>query len=80
MTAPSRRYDWDEPYRLAVLETDPTQLMPRVIAAKSAIKARVAELSNDGLGHQDELKTIESALRILELLAHEAREEQDFSE
>lgn len=37
------------------------------------------ELSGDAGSHTDELQTIEKALKILELLTLEAREERDLS-
>jgi hypothetical protein len=80
MTISAKRYEWDQTYRLAVLETDPRQVMPRVVAAKSAIEARRIELNSTGVSHTGELQSINSALKILELLTHEVREKHDFSE
>ena len=76
MTPQSNSYDWDEPYRLAVLETDPRQLMSRVSAAKSAIEARMTKLSGSADDHFEELKNLYSALKIMQLLTNEAKNEK----
>ena len=46
MTRPWETQDWFDLYRLAVLETDQTKLPDRLQAAKTAIKAQLAELGD----------------------------------
>ena len=72
MRLPSKQYEWAEPYRLAMLETDPEQLLTRVVAAKSAINERVSQLSNSLDDHKAERETINQALKMLELLLQQA--------
>jgi len=76
MTVPSKSYGWDESYRLAVLETDPRQLMSRVSTARGAIEARMTELSRSVDDHSVELENLRNALRMVQLLTNEAKNEQ----
>jgi hypothetical protein len=50
--------------------------MSRISAAKSAIDARFTELSGSADDHAEELKNLYSALKIMQLLTNEAKNEK----
>jgi hypothetical protein len=64
-------YEWQRPYVAAVLETDRSKLSQRIAEAHAAIKARVAELSQDHFGTPEERVAIEAALGGLKILSQE---------
>lgn len=66
MTRPWEDQQWVEPYRAAVLEMNPAKVATRISAAKSAIKARIAEIESHPDKH--ELDALQDALRVLFLL------------
>lgn len=58
--------EWVEPYRAAVLQTNPTKVAARIGAAESAIAARIADTNLPPA--KDELIALKDALRVLRLL------------
>jgi hypothetical protein len=62
-------YPWQESYREALLECDPTNLKEKVIAAENAIFTRTQELS--GKSDPSERQAMQDALRALRLLQTE---------
>jgi len=67
-------YEWQRPYVAAVLETDRSKLSERIAEAHAAIRARVAELSQDHFGTPEERMAIEAAVRGLKTLSREVPE------
>lgn len=68
---PAKRYFWEEPYNAAILETDNAKLRERIVAATTAIGARLEELRMDGQGTPEEQKAISDALIGLKTLERE---------
>jgi len=68
---PLQHQPWSESYQLAVVETDSDRLTSRIETAKSAIAARIAELSElpNLAGRTPELDSITHALQVLRVLA-----------
>jgi len=69
VSRPWERHHWVEPYRAAVLEMTSTKVAARISAAKSAIKARLADTKAPP--DKQELDALQDALRVLFLLNKE---------
>jgi hypothetical protein len=65
-------YKWYEAYRIAVLETDWTQIEERIQGAESALQLRLSELSMDHGGTPEEQRSIVDALHALDVLRNDA--------
>jgi len=59
---------WQEPYRAAVIEINPTLLKLKIAAAEQAAKLRFKQLEN-GTDHHHELIALTDALTALKILA-----------
>ena len=59
---------WQEPYRVAVIETNPKLLKQKIAAAEQAAKLRFKELENSA-DHDEELIALTDALTALKILA-----------
>lgn len=72
---PLQHQPWSEAYQLAVTESDSERLTSRIESAKSAIAARIAELSESPnlAARGPELDSITHALQVLRVLAEGAR-------
>jgi hypothetical protein len=64
-------YAWQELYEAAILETSREKMQPRILAAKTAIDARLYELQRDHGGTPEERQAISDALTGLNLLRKE---------
>jgi len=62
--------NWEESYRLAVLEVDSRKMPERISAARDAIAGRLREMKGDS-DHRGERERIEDALRALNVLTTE---------
>jgi len=71
MTRSWMNLPWAEPYRLAMLESDPQKLTRRIQVAKTAISLRLNEL-NSFDQHESEIKALADALKVLRLLGEHA--------
>lgn len=69
--SPNLEYEWQRSYVDAVLETDRSKLAKRTEIARSAIQARIHELSQDYMGTPQERAAIEFALNCLKILRQE---------
>jgi hypothetical protein len=56
------RYNWQDKYEAAILETNPEQLMARMIAAQNAINTRLRELRADDNGTPEERRALMNAI------------------
>ena len=63
-------YAWEQLYKAAVLETDNGKLPQLIDQARTAINARVRELSLDG-NNPSELQALEQALQALKVVHQE---------
>ena len=68
------RYSWQDQYQAAILETDRTQLMSRIIDAQAAINARIRELRTDHGGTLEETQALMDAASGLQTLRKETRD------
>ena len=59
---------WQEPYRAAVIETNPKLLKHKIAGAEQAAILRFKELENSS-DHQAELRALTDALTALKILA-----------
>ena len=59
---------WQEPYRVAVIETNPTLLKQKIWAAQQAVTLRLMQLENH-TDHDHELIALTDALMALKILA-----------
>ncbi|HKV80667.1 MAG TPA: hypothetical protein VJP02_21130 [Candidatus Sulfotelmatobacter sp.] len=64
-------FPWQNTYLEAVLETDTSRLVQRIVAAENAIKTRVTELEKDHQGTREERTAIADALNGLAILRKE---------
>lgn len=62
---------WQKAYMDAVLETDDSKLLERVIAAEHAIQSRAFELAQDHQGTPEEQQAIANAVNGLSILRKE---------
>jgi len=62
---------WQEPVRLAVIETNQQQLKLKIAAALQAIETRRAQLHGD-LNHPDERIALDDAIHTLQFLGRES--------
>jgi hypothetical protein len=62
---------WQEAYKAAMLELDPTKLRERILFAQCAISKRMDELLQDHLGTPEERQAISDALHGLNVLERE---------
>ena len=58
---------WQEPYRAAVIEINPTLLKLKIAAAEQAAKVRLKQLENKA-DHHHELTALTDALTALKIL------------
>jgi hypothetical protein len=65
------KYDWQELYATALLETDWSRIEEKIQTAEDAIKARLREFSMNHGGTPEENQAIEDALNGLDLLRKE---------
>lgn len=65
------REDWEEVYRLAVLEVDGWKMPERISAAENAIKGRLQRMERDR-DHQEERARLEFALNALRIVTTES--------
>ena len=68
----SRRYQWEEYYEAAILETDRFRLPAVIKTAQTAINSRIEELEKDHQGTPEERDAIASALAGIRILQQEA--------
>ena len=61
------RYPWQEPYRAAVIETNPKLLKQKISGAQQAAILRFKELENSS-DHHAELRALTDALTALKIL------------
>jgi hypothetical protein len=61
------RKSWTESYRQAVMESNPRAVAARIQIAKSAIRARFAEL-RDSKDSTHEMASLNGAMKVLHLL------------
>ncbi len=59
---------WQEPYRAAVIETNPNRLKQKISGAQQAAVLRFKELENSS-DHHAELRALTDALTALKILA-----------
>jgi len=59
---------WQEPYRAAVIESNPRLLKQKIACAQQAVILRFKELEN-GSDHHAELRALTDALSALKILA-----------
>ena len=59
---------WQEPYRAAVIETNPKLLKQKIASAQQAAMSRLKQIDN-GTDHHHELMALTDALTALKLLA-----------
>ena len=67
------KYEWEEIYEGAVLETDDRKLPTRLQAAKSAVGSRLQKLQGGHTGTIEERKATYRALQHLDLLERELK-------
>ena len=67
---PMNSENWEETYRLAVLEVDGGKMPERISAARDAIAGRLRAIENNS-DHHEERERIEGALRALKTLTTE---------
>jgi len=67
-------YDWHEPYRAALLETDGTKMPERIQTAKAKIQDRQRVLAADHGGTPEERRAIAAAITGLNALLKESAE------
>jgi hypothetical protein len=65
------KYDWQELYATALLETDWSRIEEKIQTAEDAIKARLRKFSMNHGGTPEENQAIEDALNGLDLLRKE---------
>jgi len=65
------KYGWQEPYAIAVLETDWTKINQKIQAAENEIRTRLHEFSTNHGGTAEENQAIEDALNGLNVLRKE---------
>jgi hypothetical protein len=65
------KYDWQELYATALLETDWSRIEEKIQTAEDAIKARLREFSMNHGGTPEENQAIEDALNGIDLLRKE---------
>lgn len=59
---------WQEPFRVAVIETNPKLLKQKILAAQQAVISRLKQLENSA-DHHHELMALTDALSALKILA-----------
>ena len=59
---------WQEPYRAAVIESNPKLLKPKIASAQQAVILRLKQLENSP-DHRAELTALTDALTALKILA-----------
>ena len=59
---------WQEPYRSAVIESNPKLLKPKIASAQQAVILRLKQLENSP-DHRAELTALTDALTALQILA-----------
>ena len=64
-------YDWQEPYREALLEADWTKIEGRIQAAESAMKGKLQQVSQNRGGTPEEKQALEDAMHALRVLKRE---------
>lgn len=64
--------DWEEAYRLAVLEVDGQKMPERISAARKAIAGRLREIEGES-DHRGERERLEHALHALKVLTTETK-------
>lgn len=64
----AERYSWEEQYEAAILETDRTQLMSRIISAQATVNSRLREMQADHGGSSQEKQAIINAINGLQIL------------
>jgi hypothetical protein len=62
------KYGWQEPYAIAVLETDWTKIEQKIQVAENGIRARLHEFSMNHGGTPQENQAIEDALNGLTVM------------
>jgi hypothetical protein len=67
-------YDWHEPYRAAVLETDGMKIRERIQTAEAKIQDRQRVLAQDHGGTLEERQAIAAAIAGLNALLKESAE------
>ena len=67
----TNRYHWQDKYQEAILETDRSQLMARIIAAQNAVNTRLRELQADHKSTPEETQALIDATHGLQTLRHE---------
>ena len=65
------KYGWQEPYAIAVLETDWTKIKQKIQVAENEIRTRLHEFSMNHGGTLEENQAIEDALNGLNVLRKE---------
>jgi len=67
-------YDWHEPYRAALLETNGTKMRERIPTAEAKIQDRQRVLAQDHGGTPEERQAIADAINGLKALLKESAE------
>jgi IS5 family transposase len=67
-------YNWQEQYHAALIETDDSKLMDRILAAQAAINSRVREMQAKRDGTLEERQALADAVSGLQILRKEAGE------
>jgi hypothetical protein len=67
----TNQYNWQEKYQEALLETDRSQLMARIIAAQAAVNTRLRETQTDHKSTTEETQALIDAMHGLQTLRHE---------
>jgi len=70
VVSPVNNKNWEETYRLAVLEVDGQKMPERISTAREAITGRLREIEGNS-DHREERGRLEHALRGLKLLTTE---------
>ena len=67
----TNQYDWQEQYEAAILETDRSQLLARIVVAQAAINTRLREIQANHGGTPEERQALEDAATGLQTLRKE---------
>ncbi len=59
---------WQEQYRAALIELSPERLGPRIAEAETAIRQRISQLKQTDAATQEEMRSLDDALRGLQVL------------
>lgn len=70
--SPMNNENWEEVYKLAVLEVDGGKMPERISAARNAISGRLREMEGD-TDHHEERNRLEHALNALKVLTTESQ-------